>query len=218
MTHKTKAILNIEKRMEELDPGTIRYQILDDVKAFKTSWMSLGQALYSVWKDKLYKDWGYQEFDNYTSKEIGIKKPTALKLMRSYSFLENKEPRFLANTCSEEAEPAKIPDFEAVDVLRKAENNKNVDPEDYAKIRKYVLEDGRDVKEVKKDLTEMIKQKEDFLPEEVRRKKRTAVVKRFIGQVKAVRKELKITKMLPESLLKELDEVVSKIEAELDTE
>lgn len=216
MTHKTKAILNLEQRMEELEPGSIRYQILEDVKAFKTSWLRLGQALYSVWKDKMYKEWGYQEFDSYTTKEIGIRKPTALKLMRSYSFLENKEPRFLANTCSEEAEPAKIPDYEAVDVLRKAENNKNVPPEDYAKIRKYVLEEGRDVTDVKKDLTEMIKQNEELLPADVRKKKRKALVKRFIGQVKAIRTELKVTKMLPESLLTELSDIIVRIEAEIE--
>ncbi len=144
MTHKTKAIINLEKRMEGLSPESLRYQILEDVKAFKVSWIRLGQALYSVWNDKIYKEWGYEEFDSYTAREIGIRKPTALKLMRSYSFLKNKEPRYLAESCSENIEPAKIPDYEAVDVLRKAGDNKEIEPENYAKIRQYVLVDGKD--------------------------------------------------------------------------
>jgi hypothetical protein len=216
MTHKTKAIINLEGRMEGLDPAGIRYQILEDVKIFKTSWIRLGQVLYSVWKDKLYKDWGYEEFDSYTAKEIGIKKTTAFKLLKSYSFLENKEPRYLAESCSEEARPSKIPDYEAVDILRKTENNKNMEPEDYEKIRKYVLVDGKDVKEVKKDLVEMIKQNEQLLPAEERKRKRLVLVKRFIGQVKAIEKELKMLNMLPDNILRELTDIINKIETKIE--
>ena len=39
---------------------------------------------------------------------------------------------------------------------------KNLDKEDYTKIKKYVLDDGKDVKGVKEDLSEIIKSKTIF--------------------------------------------------------
>ncbi|MFH0840129.1 MAG: hypothetical protein V1883_03840, partial [Candidatus Omnitrophota bacterium] len=81
---RTKSIEKIEQKMQDMDENSLRYQILEKVKNFKISWISLGQALYSVWKDKLYKEWGYMTFEAYTAKEIGIKKQTAMKLLRSY--------------------------------------------------------------------------------------------------------------------------------------
>ena len=92
---KTKSIKNIEEKMENLPTETIRHRVLQSAKNFKASWIELGQSLYTVYKDKLYKNWGYLTFDAYTSKEIGIRKQTALKLLRSYYFLEKKEPDYL---------------------------------------------------------------------------------------------------------------------------
>ena len=83
---KTKSIEKIERKMEEVSRDSLRYQVLKSAKAFKTSWIELGQMLYTVWKDKSYKEWGYSGFDAYTSKEIGIRGQTSFKLLKSYSF------------------------------------------------------------------------------------------------------------------------------------
>ncbi|MFH1878363.1 MAG: hypothetical protein ABH883_06110 [Candidatus Omnitrophota bacterium] len=214
---KTKAIENIERKMEDMDEGSIRYRVLDNAKNFKTSWIELAQALYTVWRDKLYKEWGYQEFDNYVTKEIGIHKQTAVKLLRSYSFLEKEEPRYLMKEYNKEAESRAVPTYEAVDVLRQASSNKNLDREDYSRIKKYVLKDGKDAKEVKKELTEMIRKNEEELdPEEAREKKREAVVKRFVGTLKAISREIKMSKLLPARTIEEVERLIEKIEAEIE--
>ena len=83
----TKSLQNIEEKMKGLDENSLRYHILESAKSFKTSWVELGRSLYSVWKDKLYKEWGYSTMDAYTGKEIGIRKQTAMKLLKSYYFL-----------------------------------------------------------------------------------------------------------------------------------
>jgi hypothetical protein len=212
---KTKTLKNIEKKMEEVGPDSARHKVLESAKNFKTSWIDLGQLLYMVWSDKLYRDWGYTAFDSYTSKEIGIRKQTALKLLRSYSFLEREEPRYLKKEHNEAADTASLPTYESVDVLRQASNNKQLDRDDYANIRKYVLEKGRDVKEVKKDLTELIKKNEELDPEDARNKKKQALLRRFVGALKAVKKEIKIAKMLPAEIIKEADSLIGKIEAEI---
>jgi hypothetical protein len=212
---RTKAIDNLDKKMNEMSADELRYQVLKSAKDFKSSWIGLGQILYTVWKDKLYKDWGFAEFDNYTSKEIGIRKNTALKLLRSYSFLEKDNPRYLTKDYTEGAEASQIPTFEAVDVLRKASTNKKLDREDYAKIKKYVLESGKEAGDVKKDLTQMIKQQEELDPAEARKKKRVLVLKRFVGTLKAIRTEIKASKVLPEKVAKDIDKLIRELESEI---
>lgn len=215
---KTKSIMDIERKMEKVDEGSLRHRALKSAKDFKTSWIELGQSLYAVWKDKLYREWGYQEFDNYTSKEIGIRNQTALKLMRSYSFLEQEEPRYAKKDYYGDNVPAAaVPTFEAVDVVRKAKANKNVDRSDYASIKKYVLEEGKDVAEVKKDLTAIIKRGEELQPEEIRRKKRAAQLKRLISLIRAASREIKISKLLPAEIMKEIDNIADKLEAGADS-
>jgi hypothetical protein len=213
---KTRAIEKIENKIRETEPGSIRHRILRDARAFKTSWISLGRSLFAVWRDKLYKEWGFEEFETYIRKEIGIKKPTALKLVRSYSFLETKEPAYLKKTEEEGFNAAKIADYGSVDVLRRADNSRDIDREDYSKLKTYVLEEGKDEKDVRKDLTTMIKQAKGVSPAEERERRRTAVLKRFVGQLKATKKQILVSGGLPEDLLKEVDSVIIRIEKEIE--
>ena len=212
---KTKSIKNIERKMEEFSDDSIRYQVLKSAKDFKTSWIQLGQMLYIVWKDKLYKEWGYSEFDAYTSKEIGIRGQTSLKLLKSYSFLENKEPQYLKRDTSGETQAVEVPTYEAVDVLRRANDNKEIGSSDYSRIRKYVLEDGKDAKDVQTDLTQIIKRNEENDPEEIYQKKSQTRLKRFLSLLKSLEKEIYASKALPKKIADETNKLISMIESEM---
>jgi len=209
---KSKSLKNIENRMAETDRSSLRYQVLKNAKDFKVSWVELGQILYEVWKDKLYRDWGYQEFETYTSKEIGIRKQTALKLLRSYSFLEKEEPSYLRKEYVEQAEAGTIPTYESVDVLRRASRNKDIGSGDYLKLKRNILEKGRDAREARNDLTKIIKEQESFDDEKADRKK-AAVLKRFLSVLKSLKKEIKINKSLPSSIIKETEDLIYRIES-----
>lgn len=213
---KPKSIQNIEDKMESLDVNSLRYHILESAKNFKTSWIELGRSLYSVWKDRMYKEWGFSTFDQYSAKEIGIKKSTAMKLLRSYYFLEKEEPAYLKSDYTESADAARVPSYEAVDLLRKAKDKKNLDPEDYSKLKKDIFEDGKDVQAVKRDLTSLIRQREELEPEEAYKKRRRATLRRFIGSLKALKQEAEISKLLPASLIKEAQELIKKIEEQIE--
>ena len=216
MQQKTnRAIEKIEHKMESISPDTLRYEALNTAKNFKTSWIGLGQVLNTVWRDKSYKGWGYTEFESYVTKEIGIRKETALKLLRSYAFLENKEPHYLKKDYTQDTNAREVPTYEAVDVLRRASTNKNLDKEDYTKIKKYVLDDGKDVKGVKKDLSEIIKSREETDSEEAWQKKRTSIVKRFLNLLKSIKTELKALKILPKDILNQTEVLINKIENDL---
>lgn len=212
---KSKSLQNIEEKMGSLDVNSLRYRVLESAKNFKTSWVELGRSLYSVWKDKMYKEWGFGTFDSYTAKEIGIKKPTAMKLLRSYYFLEKEEPAYLKDGGAVPADTAKLPSYEAVDLLRKAKDKKTLDSQDYSKLKKEILEDGKDFQAVKRDLTTLIRQREELEPEEAYKKRRTAALKRLIGSLKALRQEAEISKLLPLQLIKETQELIRKIEEEI---
>jgi len=200
---------------ENLRSDEVRAQVQRITRDFKNSWRNLAQALTVVWKDKLYKDWGYSEFDAFTSKEIGIQKQTALKLLRSYSFLESSEPRYLKKDYVEDADAAQVPTYEAVDVLRRANNNKDIGEKDYSRIKKYVLEDGKGARDVQKDLTEIIRNNEQLEPEEMYQKKKITRLRRLLSLLKSIKEEIHSSDDLPAKISDQADKLIGMIEGEV---
>ena len=212
---KTKSIRSLEEKMEGVDKDSLRYQILQNAKDFKTSWIELGRALYSVWRDKLYKGWGYGKFEVYSSREIGIRKQTAMKLLKSYYFLEKEEPGYLKNDYIESADAGAVPTYESIDVLRLAKNKKILDEEDYSNFKKEVFEKGKDAREARRDLTTLIRQRQELDPEEARKKRKLSTVKRLIGVLKSLREEIESQKLLPAPLIREAAALIKKLEEEV---
>ncbi len=211
---KTKSLKNIEQRMDNIDKDSVRYHILESARNFKVSWVDLGRALCSAWKDKLYKDWGYGTFEAYTAREIGIKKQTAMKLLKSYYFLEKEEPVYLKKDY-DVARISKVPSYENINLLRLAKSKKGLDRNDYTALKKEIFEDGKDVSQVKKDLTAMIRQREELDPQEAREKRKIATLKRFIGTLKALKQEIETSKLVPAEIIKEAESLIKKLEKEL---
>lgn len=196
----------------DLNMDSVRDHTLQCAKNFKTSWVDLGRALYTVWKDKLYKTWNYSTFDAYTQKEINIRKLTALKLLRSYFFLEKEEPQYLKEEFNESAGPASIPSYESIDILRRAKGRKELDSQDYHNLRNKVFEKGKDSKEIRKDLTALIKQREELSPEEAFQKRQDSNRKRLLSLLKSLKTELEVSKSFPHAVLKDIDSLIKKVE------
>jgi len=212
---KSKSVKNIEAKMENLDINSLRYHILESAKQFKCSWIELGRSLYSVWKDKMYKEWGYASFDIYAAREIGIRKQTAMKLLKSYYFLEKEEPQYLKNEYTSSTQPAQLPSYESVNILRQAKNNKGLDENDYRDLKKEVFEKGRDAQEIKKNLGVIIRQRQEMDPEEAQEKKSRAVLNRLLGQLRLLKQEVAVLKLLPAPLVKDLDNLIRNIGQEI---
>lgn len=210
----TKSLDNITRKMDDVDEESIRYRILKSAKNFKTSWIDLGQSLYAAWKDKLFKGWGYSTFDAYTAKEIGIKKPTAMKLLKSYYFLEREEPEQLRKDADSEGSAATAPSYESVNLLRLAKDKKKIDGVEYAALKREVLDSGKDAGEVRKSLAGIIKQRQEIDPEEARELKRAAVLKRMIGTLKSLKRDAESLKMLPGPVIKDISALIARIESE----
>ncbi|MEI6831406.1 MAG: hypothetical protein WCK61_01720 [Candidatus Omnitrophota bacterium] len=212
---KTKSLKNIEEKMEGLDRGSLRYHILESAKNFKCSWIELGRSLYSVWKEKMYKEWGYINFDIYVSREIGIRKQTAMKLLKSYYFLEKEEPQYLKADYAQNNLAAQIPSYESVDILRQAKNKKVLDENDYNNLKKEIFEKGRDAVELKKNLGVIIRSRQELEPEEAQEKRKMVTLRRLLGQLRSLKQEVEVLKMLPMPLIKELDALIKKFDLEI---
>lgn len=212
---KSKSLRNIEEKMENLDVNSLRYHVLESAKNFKSSWIELGRSLYSIYKDKMYKEWGYINFDVYVSREIGIRKQTAMKLLKSYYFLEKEEPQCLKHDYADSAKAANIPSYESVNILRQAKNKKILDEEDYSNLKKEIFEKGRDAGELKKSLGVIIRQRQELNPLQAQEKRRSSTLARLLGQLRAIKQEVTVLKMLPVALIKDLDELIKNIGLEL---
>jgi len=204
-----KAVQRLEERMADLEPGTIRYETLEAARRFKTSWVELGRMLWTVYRDKKFREWGYLTFDAYCLKEVGIKGATAKKLLNSYYFLEKEEPAILKKLTEEP--PAQVPQVDSVNLLRLLKNKgEDVPPQNYQKVRSYVLEQGKDVPEVRREVRSVMKA---MTPESADEQtaRHQVTVRRMIGTLKGLRDELKSADRMPAKLLEEVDRLMKKL-------
>ncbi len=202
---KSKSIQNIEEHMGRLEPGSFRYKTLESAKNFKRSWIELGQHLYAVYKDKMFKDWGYLTFEAYCGKEIGVRQTTAVKLLKSYFFLEKEEPDYLKEQALESQQPREIPSFEAVNALRLAKQSSRIDEEDYEELREDVLQNAKEEGEVKKKIRYILKSAPGKIeePEE----KRRLFLKRLATYMQTTKNEM-VACDAPAKIQKKVDELL----------
>jgi len=193
-----------------LNSEAARDDVLRATRDFKNSWRNLARTLQVVWKEKLYLNWGYENFDRYTAQEVHIRKHTAMKLMRSHMFLERETLR--VEQADGESNPRKIaPTLEMVNALQRAK--KSLSDEDYEKVKKELIDEGKEVKEVKKSLSALImKQRKEIDPEEERTRKDKVVIMRFLAVLKDFKREIEVLNFLPGVIAEDIDALASKIE------
>lgn len=203
-----------EERGHVID-NTMREQILQYAKDFKTSWVGLGQSLYAVWQDKLYHAWGYEKFEHYTEKEVGLKKELCLKLLKTYLFLEQEEPAYFSKEFSETRQAPNVPGYDAINVLRLAKQKKELLREDYLKLKKSIFEKGKDAGSVRKDLMALMKERKPVNPEEERDKRNEAAIRKLLDSLKSFQKDMQTLKLLPDHIVKEANGLMVKLESQL---
>ncbi len=185
---KSRAEQAIENLMQQLEPGSPRFQVLESARRFKSSWVELGERLIAVNEKKLYREWGYVTFEEYCAKEVRIKKPTALKLTRAYRFLEKEEPQMLAR--QEELRP--LPDYRSVDLLCKA-REEGLAEEPYHDLRRAVLEEERSHPTI-------LKRYRDVAPPPPQDEREKAALRRALSATKQLESALGELPPLPDRL------------------
>jgi len=126
-----------------------RQAVLEAARRFKAGWFDLAGVLVQVRTQNLFADWGYDSFESYCSKELHIRRQTALKLTRSYSFLEKHERKRMADKDAGVSAPA----FEVVEVLAQAEERGQLSSDEYRAIRDAIWDPNRAPGNLKRELT-----------------------------------------------------------------
>lgn len=161
-TKQTRGEQHIEQLMENLDPGSERYQVLDTARRFKASWVNLGEQLVTVDREKLFSEWGYSTFEEYCSREIRIRKQTAQKLTLAFGYLQRREPAIL-----DKADMRPAPDYRSVDLLRRAEEEEQFGDEEVQGLRQAVIEEGRSLPTVQKKFRESVQSRQSLQESEM---------------------------------------------------
>lgn len=190
----------------------LRNNLTHNAKNFKTSWIFLGQALYTVWRDKLFHAWGHEKFEDYVVNELGMKNTLAMKLVKTYFFVEQQEPEYLQKEFAEGREAAVIPSYEPLDVLRLARKEKDLTREDYQKLREQVFVKGKDAVEVKKELTAMIKERKQVDPDVEREKRNKASIARMISCLKLFVGDMNLFKLCDHSITEASEDLLNKLQ------
>ncbi|MBN1688356.1 MAG: hypothetical protein JW893_04590 [Candidatus Omnitrophica bacterium] len=198
------------------EPSELRQKTIAIAKKHKASWIELGQYLYTIHKDKHYKSWGYLSFQTYCKKELSIKETTAAKLMKSYHFLEKEEPRMVSPTFLEKEESAKIPDYEAVNVLRLAKQNQKINTGDFSDLREAVLNAAKEPQEIRAQIKQILEDRDEREPDEIQRSKRNASIKRLVTMLSSMKKQMESEKLLPAYLIKQMADLAGKLEDQLE--
>lgn len=207
--HKTKM-------KSSITADVIRDQLIQYSKDFKTCWVNLGQNLYPVYKDKLFRAWGFEKFEDYTEKELGVNKETATKLLKTYFFLEQEEPAYLSKDFQAERDAHQVPGYDAINVLRLARQKKELNKKDYDQLREAVFEKGQDVAEVRKDLVALMKQRKEVDPDEERQQRNLAALRKLANALKSFQKDMEVLKLSSPELVDEATALLKKLQEEID--
>lgn len=142
-TARSKTEAQMHERLRTLEPDSMRYRVLASAIEFKRSWLDLAEHLTDASRKGGFKEWGYRTFEAYAQHELHIRRDTALKLTRSFDFLQSHEPSLLESAQSDGGDSPALPNYQAIDILAEARANPHLAERDYRTIRDQVF--GEDI-------------------------------------------------------------------------
>jgi hypothetical protein len=192
----------ISRKAAQMPPGSFRQTVLMAAKRFKSSWVELGKLLVQVRDQALYEQWGFPTFDAYCLAEVRIRKQTADKLVRSFSFLDKHEPRAMAQEDIVETAPP----FEVVQVLADAEDRGKLSAAEYKSIRDSIWDSDKPVSELRREIVEQ------FPPEAAKAANDAAHLKRMGAWARKLAGELSGNKKVPRAICDRAEALAEEIE------
>ncbi len=195
---KIDAELADAERTHSGDPE--RAEIIARTRRFKASWLELAEALTHVRKNDTWQRWGFESFEQYASRELKLRQETVDKLTGSYAFLQRRAPAVLRRDGISE----NIPSYQAIDFLRRAEEQDGAPEDAVVAIRKKVLDDNAPLPSVVREYGDVV-----FPIDEGERDKREKAALRHAAM--KLRDALAKTRAVPRELAKEVGEKVDEL-------
>jgi hypothetical protein len=198
---KTDDVLAEAERSLQHDPE--RAEMIARVRRFKASWFELGEALTQLKRDEGFKKWGHASFDDYCKKELHLKRETADKLTGSFAFLRARAPEVLRR----DGRDAPIPTYQAVDFLRRAEEESDAPEETLSEIRRVVLDEGAPLPKIARIYREALFPLDAEEQSEKRLSSLQSAINRLVEQLAQARAD----KLVPETLSAEVEEPLARL-------
>jgi hypothetical protein len=187
---------------DALPPGSLRHDVLTSARRFKSTWVELGRLMIQVRDEARYEEWGFASFEAYCLKELHIRKPTALKLTRSYAFLDKHEPEQVRQPQLAERAPA----FEVVEVLADAEERGQLSADEYQSIRASIWDEERPTAAIKRELVEKFPKPPPPPPPE------GLLLKRLAQAARRLANELAAARGIPSTLADRAGDLAQEVE------
>lgn len=137
----TKTDRQMEDTMLAVAGDPERVEVLRRARAFKRSWIELGEALTAIYERESWTAWGHESFEIYCSKELHLKKGTVQKLLGSFRFLQTSAPRVIERSRERDAE-APMPSMQAVDFVARATERGAADQDTMREIERAAFDEG----------------------------------------------------------------------------
>jgi hypothetical protein len=199
MTHAAEALA---EKAAQVDPGSFRHSVLQAARRFKATWAELGKLLVRVRNEALFEAWGHETFEGYCLKELHIRKQTAEKLVRSFSFLARREPEEVERPDFTERAPA----WEVVEVLADADERGELSAKEYKDVRESIWTAERPVAELRRELLDRFPKPAPAVPSE------SLQVRRLAGLARKLAAELAASRRVPKAVAERAAALAAEVE------
>lgn len=116
MAKGTKKIDELAELLERTGGDAQRLEVVRRTQKFKRTWIELAEALIKVRSTRAHERWGYNDFYQYCTSELTLKRATVDKLTVSYSTIQRHAPEVL----EWDGVAKTIPSYEAIDYFSRA--------------------------------------------------------------------------------------------------
>ncbi|MFO0679865.1 MAG: hypothetical protein U0169_25300 [Polyangiaceae bacterium] len=197
---QTKVDSELESKASAIHDDPERVEVIARARRFKASWIELAEALTRVRRSNQWKEWGYETFEDYGKKELHLRAETMSKLTGSYMFLQKKAPHVLERDGVNE----RIPSYQAVDFLRRAEEREDAPVDTVREIRHRVLEEAAPMPTVAKEY------KDSVFPIDAkeRKSKDKIAIRNVAGRLREI---VASTRAVPRALSDEVAEILGRL-------
>jgi hypothetical protein len=205
---RTKVDDALKRAEEEHSHDPERAEVIARVRRFKAGWYELAEALSEQRKHERFKQWGFKDFDDYCKRELHLRKETVDKLTGSFTFLRSKAPDVLQR----DGRSAPIPSYQAVDFLRRAEEESDAPAETVREIRRHVLDEGTSMPKLSRIYRQVVFPVDAEAEGDKRRSQLRQTIDRLVQLIAEAREEGTV----PRALAAEVEEPLQRLASHLD--
>lgn len=203
----------IDRKLEGLDPESLRSRVLVSLRRFRSSWVELGRLLTEVAYGGDYKEWGYDDFEVYCARELGLKRPTVQKLMVSYNYMRSHEPDRLARAAApDDTEAASVPDYQTVELLHRARQREAIPETEMAALHRAAFEEEEEETDLRKRIREHLRPDPDAETVASANQRRRKEIESILRTARQLREKLARARAVPAGLRERFEQCLVELE------